>query len=131
MVGLPILVYANGADVVCHLVTEITRLISPFHFKGNMHPYLSIFDPEYKRLLKHVPSGTIVGVTSPMAYEQLRDLFPVLISLPTPDDDLVLASHIRIGSSVWISDSITSVSSGTRDRMTRSEEHTSELQSPQ
>ena len=118
MVGLPILVYANGADVVCHLVTEISRLTSPFQFKGNMHPYLSIFDPEYKRLLKHVPSGAIVGVTSPMAYEQLRDSFPVLISLPTPDDDLVLASHVRIGSSVWISDSITSVSSGTRDRMT-------------
>jgi hypothetical protein len=120
MVGLPILVYAGEPDVVCHLVTELTRLVAPYRVKSPQYPYLSIFDPEYKRFIKHIPSGSLVGVTSPMAFENLRDMFSILVCVGT--ESVTLSSHIKVSESpygtVWISDRITSVSSGTRDRMT-------------
>ena len=120
MVGLPVLIYAGEPDTACHLVTELTRLVSPFPCKNNNHPYLSIFDPEYTRFLKHVSNGSIVGITSPMAFEQLQLLFPVLVCVGT--DPVLIASHVKVCDSlygsIWLAESITSVSSGTRDRMT-------------
>ena len=122
MVGIPVLVYADEPDIVCHMVTELNRLISPFPPRTNTYPYLSIFDPQYSAFIKHVPTGSIVGVTSPMAFEQLRVSFPVLLCITSDNVPTSSSSHIKVCDSmygsVWLSDSITSVSSGTRDRMT-------------
>ena len=120
MVGLPVLVYTSGPDISCHVVLELSRLVSPFPIESNLYPYLSIFDPEFKRLSTHVPKGCIVGVTSPMAFERLCNSFSIVICVETSTENLSSFTKVcqSLYGSMWLAESITSVSSGTRDRVT-------------
>jgi hypothetical protein len=125
LVGLPIMVYCPGrADLCSRAVLALTSLISPVEYVGDIRPFLSIFDPDYSSFRSSGPRTCIVGVTSPMACQQLSESFSVIVSFHSPDDASVIDMNRFVevaksdrGGRMYISDSITSVCSGTKTRM--------------
>lgn len=126
LAGLPILVhYPGSADMCSKAVLAIPSLIQPVVFRGDIRPFLSIFDADYS-YFRSLPGqvACIVGVTSPMAFQQLASSFSLLIvlsgeeeagSLVDPNIFVEVAASSR--ARMYLSDSVTSISSGTRSRI--------------
>ena len=116
--GLPILVYCPGSPDDCsRLVIHLTTLIQPLHYSGDMRPFLSVFDSEYVKFRKP-DFPCIVGITSPMALSQLMDNYFLIISTCGESE---FPKTIQVASStygsMYVSECIASVSSGTRTRV--------------
>jgi hypothetical protein len=123
LVDLPILVYCPGrADLCSRIVLSLSSLTSPVEYAGDMRPFLSIFDPDYNVFrISTTTRGCIVGVTSPMAFQQLMNNFKILLSFSASMDEVDATKFIEIAKSdrgrMYVAESITSVSSGTRTRV--------------
>jgi hypothetical protein len=131
IVGIPILMVSFGDPGMCsRLVIAATTLISPLRYKGDVRPFLSIYDPQYDQYKSLQFSFSIVGVSSPVAFEQLigGSSFGVMIHVGTgsshdEEAQFLLQSKgwIRVckslQASLWVSDMVTSICSGTRDRV--------------
>ncbi|KAF4665844.1 Protein dennd6a [Perkinsus chesapeaki] len=84
--GVPMLVYTPRQlpSAVSNAVLAILSLIQPIQYKGDYRPYFTIYDPDYE-YYKTAPSGAlqscIIGITSPMAFAQLSQNFPVVVVL--------------------------------------------------
>ena len=124
LVGLPILVYCPArADLCSRVVLAMTSLISPIEFVGDIRPFLSIFDPDYNYFKGSSGSlgPCIVGVTSPMAFQQLSSSFSIFLVLSSNIEEGISDGLVEVAKSergrMYLSESITSVSSGTRTRV--------------
>jgi hypothetical protein len=126
LVGLPILVhYPGSADLCSKTVLALPALINPIVYRGDIRPFLSIFDPDYelfRSLSEQEPY--LVGVTSPLAYQQLSSGFSVLIvfngscceeSNNIPEKFVLVSQTPQ--AKMYLSESVTSICSGTRSRM--------------
>ena len=124
LLGLPVLVYCPGrADLCSRTVLSLKSLIAPLEYVGDIRPFLSIFDPDYDSFRSTSLHGCIVGVTSPMACQQLSDSFRIILTFNYSDELSVLdqSKFVQVAESgngrMYVAESITSVSSGTRTRM--------------
>ena len=124
MVGLPVLVYApEDVDVCSHTVLAVSRLIQPIEYLGDIRPFLSIFDEDYPSFRSPNAGACVVGITSPMALSQLIGFFSVIIVISTcpldtmTDSTAFLQVAASPSGSIYVADAITSVSSGTRTRV--------------
>jgi len=123
LVGLPVLVYCPGrADMCSRLVLSMTSLISPVEYVGDLRPFLSIFDPDYAVFRTSNSLGAcVVGVTSPMAFQQLINSFSVILVFNQTEEEMDSSKFVQVAKSdrgrMYVSESITSVSSGTRTRV--------------
>ena len=63
-----ILVVCDTPEQCSDTVYAIISLIEPFKCYSEYYPYLTVFDPEYKNILKKIYTsdfGIIIGVTNP------------------------------------------------------------------
>ncbi|KAF4662194.1 Protein dennd6a [Perkinsus olseni] len=90
--GVPMLVYTPRQlpSAASNAVLAILSLIQPVQYKGDYRPYFTIYDPDYE-YYKTAPAGAlrpcILGITSPMAFAQLSQNFPVVVVLDSADGD--------------------------------------------
>ena len=127
LVGIPIMVYCpSRADLCSRAVLAMPSIVAPIEYVGDIRPFLSIFDPDYSHFRTGSLGGPcIVGVTSPMAFQQLFGSFKIIVVLsPNIDEGLSgidLNGLVEIAKSdrgrMFLSESVTSVSSGTRTRV--------------
>lgn len=125
LAGLPILVhYPGSADMCSRAVLALPSLIFPIRYAGDVRPFLSIFDSDYS-YFRSLPGQLpcIVGVTSPMALEQLANSFSIVINFSVEEDSCFLQSSkfVLISASptarMYLSETVTSISSNTRTRL--------------
>ncbi|EER17843.1 hypothetical protein Pmar_PMAR023773 [Perkinsus marinus ATCC 50983] len=127
--GVPMLVYTPRQlpSSVSNAVFAILSLIQPVQYRGDYRPYFTIYDPDYE-YYKTAPIGAlppcILGITSPMAFAQLSQNFPVVVVIDSDDkgdqktDAPQLSDKVVIqqqgGSYVAVSPLLCSSSSNTR-----------------
>ena len=126
MTGIPILVYAPGDPELCSKsVIAISSLIDPIQYLGSVIPLLSLFDRKYTEYRQRTElKDMICGITSPMALSQLSALFPICLYVTKKSVDNTIPSIeglvpviVSKTSTLYVSDCISSVSSGTRNRV--------------
>jgi len=77
MLNKCILVVCDTPEQCADMVYGIVSLLQPLKCVSEYYPYLTVFDPEYKNILKKIydsPKGVIIGVTNPLFLKGLKDI---------------------------------------------------------
>lgn len=73
--GEPILVLSDSPMICSNAVLAIVSLISPVEYTGDIRPYFTIFDPDFRDIQTHTENRTlgpmIIGVTNPFFLKAL------------------------------------------------------------
>ncbi|KAJ1984014.1 hypothetical protein H4R34_000922 [Dimargaris verticillata] len=83
MLAEPLVVMASSPDVCSQAVLALVDLIQPITYCGDVRPYFTIQDADFKSYVakNRVPSNVVLGVSNPF-FEQALDHWPHVIRLP-------------------------------------------------